>query len=90
MDNEKLAKDLEACQSKEEILKVLADNGISVSAEEMDEFVKKLQAQESGELGEDALEDVAGGLKITPVPLIPVGPIIGRALIKKLRSLMRN
>ena len=61
MDNEKLAKELEACQSNEEILKVLADNGINVTAEEVDALVKKAQAQESGELGEDALEDVAGG-----------------------------
>lgn len=88
MDNEKLAKELEACQSNEEILKVLADNGINVTAEEMDEFVKKLRTQENGELGEDALEDVAGGLMISPTPLIPIGPIITKTLIKKLKSLM--
>ena len=81
MDNEKLAKELEACQSNEEILKVLADNGINVTAEEVDALVKKAQAQESGELGEDALEDVAGGV---------VNPIVGPLAILAIRILARK
>ena len=71
MDNEKLAKQLESCKNNDETLKVLADNGINISAEEMNELVKSLRAQESGdELSEDALEGVAGGLKMAYMPVI--------------------
>jgi len=70
MTDEKLIQQLEACRNNEETLKVLADNGINVTAEEMNELMKSLRAQESGdELGEDALEGVAGGVR---TPLMPV------------------
>lgn len=79
MSNEKLAQQLAACKSNEETLKVLADNGIQVSAEEMDELMEaaKVQASE-GELSEDSLENVAGGAKfrfIVPI-LLPILPVI--------------
>ena len=68
MDNEKLTKALEACQSKEEVLKVLAENGIEITAEELDKLIKT--AQSDGELDEGALENVAGGAGITTATLL--------------------
>ncbi len=79
MDNEKLAQQLAACKSNEETLKVLADNGIQVSAEEMDELMDAAKAQgNDGELSEASLENVAGGAKlwmIAPI-LLPILPRI--------------
>lgn len=79
MSNEKLAQQLAACKSNEETLKVLADNGIQVSEDEMDELIEaaKVQASE-GELSEASLENVAGGARLRFfVPIIlPVLPII--------------
>ena len=79
MNTEKLAKQLETCQSNEETLKVLAENGIEVTAEEMNEVMNQLQPQETtGELDENALEDVAGGILLPRITrIIPtVKPLI--------------
>ncbi len=79
MNTEKLAKQLESCKSNEDTLKVLAENGIEITAEEMNEVMNQLQPQETtGELDENALEDVAGGILLPRITRIipPVKPLI--------------
>lgn len=71
---------LKACQSNEETLKTLERFGVSISAEELTELLKAVppEGDADGELSEDSLEDVAGGvgLRMTgawkaAIPLIP-------------------
>jgi len=84
MDNEKLAKQLEACRDKDEILKVLADNGIDVTAEELLELVKNHGAQNSGELNESALENVAGGAGLARIArLLPLISVITPVILAR-------
>ena len=76
LQDEVFAKEVENAGSLEEIAKLLNAKGIVIST---DELQKAMDFAESGELSEDSLEDVAGGM------LIPVPIIITRWIINRLR-----
>lgn len=54
-------------ESYEEIIKLFADNGFEVTEEQLEASF----SNQSGELNEDALDEVAGGLRII-LPLLPL------------------
>lgn len=54
----KVAEALQNADSQEEILRILNENGIAVSSEEMGNFVGTVH---EGELSEEVLDEVAGG-----------------------------
>lgn len=70
-------------KSTEEAKGVLAAEGLTLTDEEMDQLGKTLDAVAAGdgELSEDQLEDVAGGILIA-------GPAIWKTISNAIRSLM--
>ena len=58
MKDESFSAKLDACQSLEEVSALLKDNGVDMTEAELQDLMDKAQ----GELNEDSLEDVAGGL----------------------------
>jgi predicted ribosomally synthesized peptide with nif11-like leader len=62
-ENEEFVKSLAAAESEEAALKLFADNGIDITTEELAEIKSSATAQD--ELGEEDLEDVAGGIAIS-------------------------
>ena len=78
-NKEEVAAKLTATGDLNEILAVLADNGLQVSAEELTDILNALNGSADGELDETALEDVAGGglIKNLYVIIKHVLPIIG-------------
>ncbi len=66
MENEQFTAEMEKAESAEQFQEVLARYGVELSLEEIQREMK--QAEEAaenseGELSEDALEDVAGGVR---------------------------
>ena len=53
-------------ESKEDLQKLFADNGVALEKEEIDAFVAALNAG-AEELSEDALDGVAGGVAATKI-----------------------
>lgn len=76
LHDEEFAKAVENSESLEDIVKLINSKGIEVSA---DDIQKAMDAAENGELSEDSLESVAGGV-VTPVL---VGIAIGTYLLSK-------
>lgn len=78
--NDAVAEALNAAGSNEEVLKILKDNGLEVTADDMDEVVKALQTSApEGELGENDLENVAGGIGLgTAIGIVRVGKWLGK------------
>ena len=66
-------------ETLEEAVGILAEKGVAVTEEELRKLLTVPQADASGELSEDALDDVAGGASIWNIlrRLIPTigGPI---------------
>lgn len=62
-ENEEFVKALAAVQSEEDALKLFADKGVDITPEELAEI--KANATAPGELGEEDLEDVAGGVIVS-------------------------
>ena len=62
-ENEEFVKALAAAESEEAALKLFADNGVDITTEELSEI--KANATSQGELGEEDLEDVAGGVVLS-------------------------
>jgi len=62
-DNGALAKELEGVASREDFIKIMAANGVELTAEEADEMLQDIMPQE-GELSDDDLEGVAGGMSL--------------------------
>ncbi len=60
-ENEEFLAKFDNASSKEEVLKIFNDNGIDFDAQQLDEFVS-YAASKSGELGENDLDDVSGGM----------------------------
>ena len=64
-NDEAFAKQVFEAESTESVQSLLSSKGLDFSIEELDalkELVEKLSASDADELGEDALEQVAGGL----------------------------
>lgn len=67
-DDGTLAKEMEEITSREEFVKVFADHGVQVSEGDADDFLCQGRPfDEDGELDENALEEVSGGIAIWAV-----------------------
>lgn len=79
----KISKELEAklqnAETLEDFIKACAEEGIEVTEEQLE---AELKAQESGELNENALDNVAGG-SIWPWAAIGLGYLYGRWKARK-------
>lgn len=63
LENEEIGKRIKNAASVDEVVGILAENGINVTADELKEIVVPLDAALNGEeLDEAALEAVAGGV----------------------------
>ena len=80
MDIEKLLQDEEfkaqlgAAKSLTEVVEILKAKGIETTEKELEEAYAQTQNQD-GELGESALENVAGG-RFSWLPILPILPLI--------------
>ncbi len=85
MQNEEFNSRMEACGTVEEAAEIMRQYGLEVTAEQLR---AALAAAKEGELDENNLEDVAGGVyrPFMPTPIIPLGPLLG----KKLWDWIRN
>lgn len=59
MQNEEFTKKLESAQNLDEVLAMVKEQGVEITKEEVEAARKKL---DEGELDENSLEDVAGGI----------------------------
>ena len=69
----------------DEMIKVFADQGIDVTAEELEQAAKAALAEDSGELTESDLEDVAGGYGNF---IKTASDYVGRAALKAVNSFL--
>ena len=76
LQDEEFAKAVDNADSLEDVVKLINSKGIEVSVEDIQ---KAMDAAESGELSEDSLESVAGGV-VTPVL---VGIAVGVYLLSR-------
>lgn len=90
IQNDDLLEQLAAVETVEELNKVLAENGIAleegVTAEQ---FLATLKAEDNGELSEDDLDAVAGGVVITTA-MILAAAVIGISIAVYLRRYYRK
>ena len=80
LQDEAFAKEVNEAKNLEDVARLFNDKGIEVSAADIQ---KAMDSSDSGELSEENLEAVAGGL-ITP---IVAGAVIGAYLIGKMWKL---
>ena len=59
MQNEEFNSRMEACETVEEAAEIMREYGLEVTAEQLR---AALNSEKEGELGEEALENVAGGM----------------------------
>ena len=59
MQSEEFTKKLESAQNLDEVLVMVKEHGVEITKEEVEAALKKL---DEGELDENSLEDVAGGI----------------------------
>lgn len=86
-----------ACEEPEQVQALFAENGIELSLEEVKAIGAGLESalnNEEGELDEDALEEVAGGVAVTAVisvtaALIAGGIKVGAAITRNWRTIRR-
>ena len=64
-DNDAFLADIAKAESKDQLQEVFANYGLELTRDEVDAFVAKLNSTASGELNEDSLDDVAGGVSVT-------------------------
>lgn len=60
--DQKFVDALEAANKAEEVVRLLAENGIELNTEDAEAFLTARNKASEGELSEDALDDVAGGI----------------------------
>lgn len=80
MQNEEFNSRMEACETVEEAAEIMREYGLEVTTEQLQ---AALNIEKEGELGEEALENVAGGI-IMPYPF-PWWPRRGRKHPKRPR-----
>ena len=81
INDENLMSRLEKAENSQEVSVLLAEKGVDISPETIDEFMK--QPFESGELTENDLENVAGGFKLRYLnPFYWVGRLLAYAVTK--------
>ena len=69
LNKEEIEKKLETAESMEEVISILNENGAETTEEELIDMMKK---EEDGELSDESLEGVAGGV-ILPIFLRGLG-----------------
>ncbi len=62
LNNEEIAKKFETAGSMEEVLGILKDNGVEATEEELFAAIGEMGEQGDGELSDESLEKVAGGV----------------------------
>ena len=62
-DGGALAKELEGVEGREDFIKIMAGHGVELTAEEADEMLQEIMPKD-GELSDDDLEGVAGGMSL--------------------------
>ena len=72
MQNEEFNARMEACKTVEEAAEIMREYGLEVTAEQLK---AAMAAQSNGELGEEALENVAGGIIRPWLPWFPRRPL---------------
>ena len=80
--DEEFVKGLAEMENPEEVRDALNAKGAEVTTEEVQEIAKALSQHAEGELDEDALEDVAGGIAIGA---IITGVTVGIDIIRRIR-----
>ncbi len=73
LQNEEFKAQLSAAKSLAEVVEILKSKGIETNEKELEEAYAQSQ---NGELGEGALEGVAGGRIFIPNPIFPIIPWI--------------
>ena len=68
MQDAELKEKLENAQTLAEVVEIYKTKGIEVTEEQLQ---AALDAPENGELNEETLENVAGGILLWPIPLWP-------------------
>lgn len=80
LEDEAFVRKLAACSSIEDMQAAFHDEGVDMTVEQTEEFVKSLDtagAEQGEELTEDALENVSGGRLV----VTPYGPLVVTARI---------
>ena len=73
LKDEAFAKALAEVKTEEDLKKVFDDRGIEVSPEDIKELMAEAAKEEKGELDEEALEEVSGGMiLIQPRWFVPI------------------
>ncbi len=84
MQDEEFMNKFLATQSAEEAVKLFAENGVEITAEELTAAINAAAEQKEGELEAEELDNVAGGISWVTVGLIAYG---GYKLVEKTGSL---
>ena len=79
MNNEEIAKKLEDAHDMNEVINILKSEGVDTTEDELMGMLNSM----TGELPEDALENVSGGLM---GPIVLGGPIIFSVLLDLIRK----
>lgn len=69
--NEEIAKKITATETPEAAIAILAENGVEITVDELMEVIDSIKGSAAtGELNEEALEGVAGGVSILFNPVL--------------------
>lgn len=89
LETEDFVETLCATTNEEEVQELFRNNGVEISGEEIDNLARAIEiGARNGELSDDDLEEVAGGLLI-PVPIAP-SLIISRKLYPWIEKIIRK
>ena len=64
IQDEAFRREMSACTELKQIADLFAKEGISVTEEELKQTMAEVQSQMNGELGEEELDNVAGGIAV--------------------------
>ena len=88
LKDEAFLKLLQDAETEDAVKALFADKGIDLSDEEVASFLDAILLPEEGELSDEALEEVAGGL--ISFALLPLGVVAaGTALVKLIKKRRR-
>lgn len=81
MEQEGFVEKMLACEEPEDVQKLFGDNGVELSLEDVKAIGKALDRMDaqSGELAEEDLQEVAGGVAISSVIIGTIATIVGTA-----------
>jgi len=70
LSSEEFAGKAKECKTAEELAMLFNENGVEITAEELKALAEKIMASAEGELSDDALEDVSGGVWQILAPIL--------------------